>query len=111
MEDRRRAGSVGVIVKSNSSKWKVGSYVGGSGGVQDYFIGKEQEIFPVVPGVPLRSNLSLFSVVIALTAWVGVNICEPKEGQTLVVSGAAGAVGSVACQLAKARGMKARPSN
>ena len=101
-----RASIVGKVMKSNSRKWKEGTICGGMGGVQEYFVAKEASIYPVIPGVPLPLNLSLFNVVIGLTAWVGVNICEPKAGQTIVVSGAAGAVGSVAAQLAKARGMK-----
>ena len=101
-----RASIVGKVMKSNSRKWKEGTICGGMGGVQEYFVAKEAAIYPVIPGVPLPLNLSLFNVVIGLTAWVGVNICEPKAGQTIVVSGAAGAVGSVAAQLAKARGMK-----
>mmetsp|Transcript_86313 Transcript_86313/g.105910 ORF Transcript_86313/g.105910 Transcript_86313/m.105910 type:complete len:394 (-) Transcript_86313:78-1259(-) len=101
-----RAGTIGKVVKSSSSKWKVGTLVGGMGGVQEYSLAKDSAVFPIIPGVPLSLNHSLFNVVIGLTAWVGVNICEPKAGQTLVVSGAAGAVGSVAAQLAKARGMK-----
>eukprot|EP00438_Fugacium_kawagutii_P030351 Skav223234 [mRNA] locus=scaffold2231:307719:311862:- [translate_table: standard] len=101
-----RAGVIGKVVKSYSGKWKEGTYVGGLGGVQEYFLAFEEAIYPVIPGVPLPLNHSLLNVGIGLTAWVGVNICEPKPGQTLVVSGAAGAVGSVAAQLAKARGMK-----
>jgi len=101
-----RAGVIGKVVKSTTGKLKVGSFVGGMGGVQEYFCMPEAALNPIVPGVPLSLNHSLFSVVIGLTAWVGFNICEPKVGQTLVVSGAAGAVGSVAAQLGKARGMK-----
>eukprot|EP00438_Fugacium_kawagutii_P022020 Skav200856 [mRNA] locus=scaffold2484:125910:127091:+ [translate_table: standard] len=101
-----RASVIGKVVKSSSGKWKEGTYCGGMGGVQEYFLAPEESIYPIIPGVPLPLNLSLFNVVIGLTAWVGVNICEAKRGETLVVSGAAGAVGSVAAQLAKARGMK-----
>lgn len=59
-----------------------------------------------VPGVPLSLNHSLFSLVIGHTAWAGTNICAPAAGKTMVVSGAAGAVGSIASQLAKLRGAK-----
>jgi len=49
--------------------------------------------------------LSLFGLM-GLTAWIGVNICQRNNGDVLVVSAAAGAVGSIACQLAKHRGMR-----
>eukprot|EP00928_Gymnodinium_smaydae_P014429 TRINITY_DN15283_c0_g1_i1.p1 TRINITY_DN15283_c0_g1~~TRINITY_DN15283_c0_g1_i1.p1 ORF type:complete len:395 (+),score=71.32 TRINITY_DN15283_c0_g1_i1:67-1251(+) len=100
-----RAAVVGKVVKSKG-KLKVGSYVGCMGCVQEYSCIPEASTYPILPGIPLSLNLSLFSAVIGVTAWVGVNICEPRAGQTMVVSGAAGAVGSVAAQLAKARGMK-----
>ena len=61
-------------------------------------------VVQVVPGVPLSYNLSIFSAIIGLTAWVGSNICEVKPGETVVVSGAAGAVGSAAAQIMKNRG-------
>jgi len=101
-----RAGVIGKVIKSTTGKLKPGTYVNGLGGVQEYFCCPEAALNPVIPGVPLSLNHSLFSLVIGGTAWVGVNICEPHPGQTMVVSGAAGAVGSVAAQLAKARGMK-----
>jgi NADPH-dependent curcumin reductase CurA len=100
-----RAGSIGKVVKSTTGKFKPGTLVVALGGVQEYFCVKESELNPVLDGVPLTHNMSLFGF-IGLTAWVGVNICEPKAGQTLVVSGAAGAVGSIAAQLGKARGMR-----
>jgi len=102
-----RAGAIGQVVKSSDpSKMAVGTYVGCMGGVQEYAVSPIAAVWPTVPDVPLSNNHSLFSVVIGLTAWVGTNICEPKAGKTMVISGAAGAVGSVAGQVAKARGAK-----
>ena len=106
-----RTSGVGQIVATDDPReGKVGDYVSGVFGVQEYAIVKlsgsasylNRACNPVVPGVPLQQNLSLFSV-ISLTAWVGINICECKEKETLVVSGAAGAVGGIAVQLAKLR--------
>ena len=58
-------------------------------------------------GLPLTADLSVCSVVIGLTAWHGVNkIIQPSADDTVVVSGAAGAVGSIVGQLCKLRGAK-----
>lgn len=60
-----------------------------------------------MPGLPLTADLSLCSVIVGLTAWHGVEkVLMPKEGDTIVVSGAAGAVGSIVGQLCKLRGAK-----
>jgi NADPH-dependent curcumin reductase CurA len=100
-----RAGTVGKVIKSSDEKaLPVGSFVSAFGGVQEYVIAKISDLHPVVPGVPLSYNLSIFSAIIGLTAWVGSNICEVKPGETVVVSGAAGAVGSAAAQIMKNRG-------
>ena len=97
-----RAGTVAKVIKtSDESKLAVGSLVSAMGGVQEYAMLPIETLQPVVPDVPLSWNHSIFSAVIGLTAWVGTNICAPKPGETMLVSGAAGAVGSVAAQLAK----------
>jgi NADPH-dependent curcumin reductase CurA len=102
-----RAMTVGKVVKSSDpAKMAVGTYVSMLGGVQEYCVLPIAALAPVVPDIPLSYNYSLFSVVIGLTAWVGTNICEPKKGKTMVVSSAASAVGSIAGQIAKARGAK-----
>mmetsp|Transcript_102232 Transcript_102232/g.329631 ORF Transcript_102232/g.329631 Transcript_102232/m.329631 type:complete len:372 (-) Transcript_102232:84-1199(-) len=102
-----RAGTVAKVIKSSDeSKMPVGTLVSGSGGVQEYAMLPMSSLNRVIADVPLSWNHSVLSVVIGLTAWVGTNICEPKAGETMVVSGAAGAVGSVAAQLAKARGAR-----
>lgn len=83
----------------------------GFGGIQEYFIG--------IPGVTMMGfckceedkavdstfELTYGGAVIGLTAWHGVNkIIRPEEGSVFVVSGGAGAVGSIAGQLAKLKG-------
>jgi len=101
-----RAACAGRVVKSRADNLQVGTLVTGYlGGVQDYCCLPSFLLNPLPEGVPLNLSLSLFGLM-GLTAWIGVNICERKKGDVLVVSGAAGAVGSIACQLAKHRGMK-----
>jgi NADPH-dependent curcumin reductase CurA len=57
--------------------------------------------------VPLESYMAVVNTIIGLTAWTGVNkILKVKSGETLCVSGAAGAVGSLVCQLALKAGAK-----
>uniref|UniRef100_A0A7S1S8K4 Enoyl reductase (ER) domain-containing protein n=1 Tax=Alexandrium catenella TaxID=2925 RepID=A0A7S1S8K4_ALECA len=102
-----RAGTLGKVVKSSDeAKMPVGSYVSAFGGVQAYCVAPIATLNPAVPDVPLSYNLSLFSSIIGLTAWVGSNICEPTAGKTIVVSGAAGAVGSLAGQVCQNRGAR-----
>ena len=101
-----RAGTVGQVVKSADPATRVGSYVSTNGGVQEYACLPARWMLPVVADVPLSYNHSIFSNTMGFTAWLGTNICEPGPGSTMVVSGAAGAVGSVAAQLAKARGAR-----
>jgi NADPH-dependent curcumin reductase CurA len=108
LETCMRAGTISkVISSSDPSQLAEGTYVSCFGGVQDYAVAPLVTCNPVDPVIPLSQYHSIFSVVIGLTAWVGtVRICEPKAGETFVVSGAAGAVGSVAGQLAKLRGAR-----
>mmetsp|Transcript_11726 Transcript_11726/g.15913 ORF Transcript_11726/g.15913 Transcript_11726/m.15913 type:complete len:404 (-) Transcript_11726:331-1542(-) len=102
-----RASTVCRVIKSSDErKIKVGSMYTTFGGIQEYSIVPFEALNPLVPGVPLSYNLSLFSPIIGLTAWVGINILEIKSTDTVIISGAAGAVGSVAGQLAKLRGAK-----
>lgn len=102
-----RAFGVGKVVKSSDEgKLATGSFVTGVLGVQEYCVGPIAGFNAAVPDVPLNWNCSIFSPVIGLTAWVGTNICNAKEGTTMVVSGCAGAVGSIAAQLGKLRGAR-----
>lgn len=96
-----------VVKTSDAAAAPVGSVWSCFGAMQEYaLLPIAGGLSPIVPDVPLSYNLSIFSVVIGLTAWLGANICAPKAGETMVVSGAAGAVGSVAAQLGKARGAR-----
>jgi hypothetical protein len=100
-------GTVGEVIASASPGFQVGDQVVGMGGWQDYAVvsGGSPTIRKVdTSRIPLSAYLGAVGMP-GVTAWVGLNtICEPKAGETVAVSAAAGAVGSVVGQLAKAKG-------
>ena len=103
-------GTVGEVVESRSPRFSPGDLVVGMGGWQQFSVVNASE-----PGalrkvdtthVPLSNYLGAVGMP-GVTAWYGlVKILEPKAGQTMVVSAAAGAVGSAFGALAKARGCR-----
>jgi len=99
--------TLGVVEQSKSERFKVGDIVTPlSGGWADYAVVHEQGLRPVhrAPGMPLTANLSVLGMT-GLTAYFGVtDVLKAKAGETLVISAAAGAVGSIAGQVAKQRG-------
>lgn len=99
---------VGKVVDSGSDAFEVGSYAMGIGSWSDYAVSPAAMLSPVpaIQGIPRKDVFGQFTVV-APTAYFGlVDIGAPKIGETLVVSGAAGAVGCIAVQLGKALGCK-----
>lgn len=104
--DVMRAGAGGHVVKSNNPDFKVGDLVTGQFGFQDYGLsdGKNPAISKVADGVPLDAAMSVLSGT-GFTSYQGMlEIGQPKEGDQVLVSGAAGAVGTIAGQLAKIHG-------
>lgn len=105
--DVMRGGVLSVVEESRSPKVKVGSIVKPAlGGWADYVISPDHLVRPVphVPGVPLTAHMSVLGST-GLTAYFGlIDIGQPKAGETVVVSAAAGAVGSIAGQTAKMKG-------
>jgi len=100
-------GSVGEIVESNNPRFKIGDFVVGMGGWQQYFV-TDGAGFNVVDAkaIPLQAYLGVVGMP-GVTAWYGLNkIIAPKPGETVVVSAASGAVGGVVGQLAKIAGAK-----
>jgi NADPH-dependent curcumin reductase CurA len=104
-------GTVGEVVESRNPKFAAGDKVAGMGGWQEYAVvdadqpGRLRKVDTTQ--IPLSAYLGAVGMP-GVTAWYGlVRICEPKAGETVVVSAASGAVGSVVGQLAKARGCRA----
>jgi NADPH-dependent curcumin reductase CurA len=97
---------VGEVVESRAKEFKVGDAVTSGFGWREYFIASPKELHPVSRAVqPLSVYLGTLGMT-GLTAWAGLNMVEAKAGEVIYISGAAGAVGSVAGQLAKLRGCK-----
>jgi len=99
--------TLGVVEASRSGRFREGDIVTPlSGGWADYAVVHEQALRPVhrAPGLPLTANLSVLGMT-GLTAYFGVtDVLKARAGETLVISAAAGAVGSIAGQVAKQRG-------
>jgi NADPH-dependent curcumin reductase len=101
-----RSGGIGRVVSSQNEAFPEGSTVFGMLGWQDHaIVGGEGAMAQVVPdGIEPTSALSVFGVT-GMTAYFGLlDIGRPQEGDTVVVSGAAGATGSVVGQIAKLKG-------
>ena len=102
-----RAGAVGRVITSRDPNVAVGDHVVGVLGVQEYAVAKGRGLTKVDPKlVPLPVYLGTLGMP-GMTAYFGLlEIGQPKAGETVVVSGAAGAVGQVVGQIAKIKGCR-----
>jgi NADPH-dependent curcumin reductase CurA len=104
-----RGAGVGVVVESKSDQLAVGDWVAGLSGWQDYAVAEGEGVFAfnkVPDGVPPRAMLGIFGSS-GLTAYFGITeVAKVAEGDVVYVSGAAGAVGSMAGQVAALRGAR-----
>ncbi|NNC98273.1 MAG: NADP-dependent oxidoreductase [Gammaproteobacteria bacterium] len=102
-----RCNAVGEVVESKLDGFEKGDRVMGGIGWQEYCVTTGENIMPfqkVPTNVPPTMPLSILGIT-GLTAYFGMlDVADLKEGQTVVVSGAAGATGSVAAQIAKLKG-------
>lgn len=102
-----RSAGAGVVVASKNPKYQVGENVFGVLGWQEYAVleGRDRPT-PIPNGIPLVDALSVFGVT-GMTAYFGLmEIGRPATGETVVVSGAAGATGSIVGQVAKSKGCR-----
>ena len=109
LDDVMIAGTAGEVVASKNKEFAVGDHVvSNNGGWQLYSLTDGKDLRKVDPSkVPLQAFVGTLGMP-GVTAWYGVNhIIAPKSGETLVVSAATGAVGTVVGQLAKAKGARA----
>ena len=106
--DVMRGGTIGRVIASRTAKFAVGDIVTHQGGWQDYSLisaGQARKLADD-PSVPLTLHFGLLSH-IGATAYFGLlDIGKPQAGETVVVSGAAGAVGSLVGQIAKLHGAR-----
>ncbi len=110
-----RAGGAGQVVESRNPAFAVGNYVTGSLGVQQYAVVGAGATDPRSPDylvkvdpaiVPLEAYLATLGMP-GMTAYFGLlDTGQPQPGETVVVSGAAGAVGSVVGQIARLKGCR-----
>ena len=99
-------GAVGEVVESRAKEFKAGDVVVSNFGWREYFIALPKDLHPVSREVqPLSVYLGALGMT-GMTAWTGLNLVEVKAGDVIYISGAAGAVGNVAGQLAKLRGCR-----
>jgi NADPH-dependent curcumin reductase CurA len=97
-------GAVGEVLESRAKEFKPGDTVTSSFGWREYFVASAKDLHAVSRDFqPLSVYLGALGMT-GMTAWAGLNLVNVKAGDVIFISGAAGAVGSIAGQLAKLRG-------
>jgi len=107
-ETMRGLGIGTVIEAGNGSKFKIGDAVSGAFGWTEFALMKDKDLTPLVlgPGIQVLDYLNTLGSS-GLTAYFGLkDVGKIKAGETLLVSGAAGSVGAIVCQLGKKLGAK-----
>jgi NADPH-dependent curcumin reductase CurA len=104
LDQPMNGGAIGEVLQSNSKNFKCGDIVTSNLGWREYAIATPRELHWVNPDIiPLSAYLGVLGMT-GMTAWAGLNLVNVKSGDIVFISGAAGAVGSIAGQFAKRRG-------
>ncbi|MGH9968785.1 MAG: NADP-dependent oxidoreductase, partial [Pyrinomonadaceae bacterium] len=100
-------GVIGEVIESRAPTLKPGDIVMGQLGWQLYSVARAEALTKLDPNLaPVSTALGILGIP-GLTAYFGLlDICNPQEGETVVVSGAAGAVGITVCQIARIKGCR-----
>lgn len=94
------------VVSSNAPSLSEGDFVTCGAGWQDYSVHKAEQVTPIGSDAPLSRHLGVYGGP-GLTAYFGLlDIADPKPGENVVVSAAAGAVGNIAGQIARLKGCR-----
>ncbi len=105
-----RSGTLSQIIESNAEGWPVGQIVQALAAWESYSVVSSRMLHgkvKTIDGIPLSTMLSVLGGT-GLTAYFGLlEVGRPKEGETVLVSAAAGGVGSIVGQIAKVRGCRA----
>ena len=99
-------GAVGEVVESRANEFKPGDVVVSNYGWRECLVASPEELHSVSREVESFSVYLGALGMTGLTAWAGLNLVEVKAGDVIYISGAAGAVGNVAGQIAKLRGCR-----
>jgi NADPH-dependent curcumin reductase CurA len=102
-----QGGAVGQVVESKSDVLGVGDWVNSMHGWREYYVEDGGSLMKIDPGLaPVSTALGVLGLT-GFTAYVGLlDFGKPKEGETVFVSAASGAVGSIAGQIAKLKGCR-----
>jgi len=99
-------GAVGEVIESRSTEFQPGDIVTSNYGWREYFVAAPKDLHAVPRELqPLSVHLGALGMT-GMTAWAALHLVEVKAGDVIYISGAAGAVGNVAGQLAKLRGCR-----
>lgn len=104
--DVMQGAAIGVVEQSRDPAFPEGSHVLSNMGWRSRFLAQPEQLAPVSSDIPLHWHLGILGLT-GVTAYLGIEeVLAPRAGETMFISGASGAVGSIAVQLAKLRGAR-----